>query len=139
MKPRYRRGIAATAAALAIVLTAGCGDDDETASPASTGAADEAVAEPTEGESEAVEEEPDGETAPEVSDEGHVGGGPDPGTEEAEQAEESAGGTPAGDDESPETGDDSGGGADGSRGGTGAPTGPEAFEQFCEQNPEACE
>ena len=65
-----------------------------------------------------------GTAPPLVPDEGHEGGGPDPGTEEAESAEENASG---------------GTGAQTPQGGAQGQSPSEAFEQFCEQNPSACE
>lgn len=141
MTAASRRGLAVIAAAIAIALAAGCGGDDEEGTPASSGTTDGAVANPPEAEPGPPEEGIDGDTAPEISDEDHEGAGPDPGTEEAEQAEGNAGGTPAGGGEAPagDQGETEGGAGDGNQGGTGPTGGPQAFEQFCEQNPEACE
>jgi hypothetical protein len=127
-------------AAVALVIASGvslgaCGEDDEPANaPAGvTGVTGETE---TTGESEttttttSAEEGPpadqgSGGTAPPfVPDEGHEGGGPDPGTEEAEAAEENATG---------------GVGANQPQGGSGGQSPTEAFEQFCEENPRACE
>lgn len=129
------------AAAVALMIVSGvgltaCGADDEpaTAPAGATGVTGET--ETTTGESaptttttaadeESPEDQASGGTAPPlVPDEGHEGGGPDPGTEEAEAAEENASG---------------GVGTDQPQGGSGGPSPTDAFEQFCEENPSACE
>ena len=98
-RPRLGAGLAA------LVLVAGaagplaaCGDDEEddagevettiTADPPE----DPAIVPEDPGPSPAEEPDTDagGTVAPVVPDEGHEGGGPDPGTEEAEQAEENS-------------------------------------------------
>jgi hypothetical protein len=131
------------AVALAIVCGVGlgaCGEDDETAT-APAGATGVAGETETTGESAttttttSAEEQPadqgsGGTEPPLVSDEGHEGGGPDPGTEEYEEAEENATGG---------VGADQPQGAGQPQGGSGGQSPPDAFEQFCEQNPRACE
>ena len=128
-----KRGVAAVLAALAVAFAvplAGCGEDEEAAPAAETTITSEPTEEPGIVPPESDQDiEPDidagGTETPVVPDEGHEGGGPDPGTEEAEQAEENATG------------------GVGSYGGSGAgadePAPTEAFDQFCEENPEACE
>ena len=117
---------------------AGCGDDEEEGGEAETTITNGPTEDPETApeDPEIVPEDPEpaapeepgtdagGTGAPVVPDEGHEGGGPDPGTEEAEQAEESATGG-VGSGPGSQRGDE--------------PDPPEAFEQFCEENPEACE
>jgi len=139
-----RRRLASGLAALFVALgaggpLAGCGDDEEGEDAETT-----ITTEPTEDAAIVPEdpgpappEEPDtdqgGTVTPVVPDDGHEGGGPDPGTEEAEQAPEASGGTGPGDDP---TNPANAGNGDPSPGGQSP---PEAYEQFCEQKPEACE
>lgn len=137
MSPAARLGgTAAVALAIACgVGLAACGEDDEPATtPAGTtgvtGEAETTTGEATSPTTTTTDEEPpadegSGGTAPPlVPDTGHEGGGPDPGTEEAESAEENATG---------------GVGADQPQGNSGGQSPTDAFEQFCEQNPRACE
>jgi hypothetical protein len=128
-------GVAAVALVIACGIGLGaCGEDDE---PATTpGGATGVSAETTTGTSaptttttttdeESPADQASGGTAPPlVPDTGHEGGGPDPGTEEAEAVEENATG---------------GVGADQQQGDSGGQSPTDAFEQFCEQNPRACE
>jgi hypothetical protein len=113
-----------------------CGEDDEPAA-APTGATgltgetetttggSETTTTTTTAEEESPADQGSGGTAPPVvPDEGHEGGGPDPGSEEAEAAEENATG---------------GVGTEQPQGGSGGQSPTDAFEQFCEQNPRACE
>lgn len=129
------------AAALALAIAAGagivaCGDDGEPTA-GSTETTSEQTAQPSSTTTTTTDEE----VPTEVADEGHEGGGPDPGTEEAEAAQDLAeepeevaepeddahsGGAEAGGDEREPA--DSGGAS---------PT--DAFDEFCEQNPSACE
>lgn len=126
-RPRLGAGAAALVLALgAAGPLAGCGDDDEDGKDVETPITAKPVEQP-----EIDPEDPDspeqpgtdtgGTEAPFVPDDGHEGGGPDPGTEEAEDA---AGGT-------------GGSGPEGIGDGGSSPT--DAFEQFCEENPRACE
>ena len=105
-RARLGAGLAALLLALAAAgPLAGCGEDEEGEDVETT-----ITAEPTEDPAIVPEdpgpappEEPDtdagGTVTPVVPDEGHEGGGPDPGTEEAEQAEENATGGVSGDED----------------------------------------
>jgi hypothetical protein len=129
------------AVALAIACSAGliaCGEDDEpaaTTTPAgatgvsgetetTTGESPTTTTTTTPDEGSPADQGSGGTAAPFVPDEGHEGGGPDPGTEEAEAAEENAAG---------------GVGTEQPQGSSGGQSPTDAFEQFCEQNPRACE
>ncbi|MGH2952838.1 MAG: hypothetical protein ACRDK9_02300 [Solirubrobacterales bacterium] len=133
---RSRRLAAIAGVAVACLAAPGlaaCGDDeDEPALPevGSTGAegleSQPATSEQPDaegpGDSPATPQADDatGGAAGPAADAGHEGGGPDPGTEEAESAAEAQG----------ENGPSSGGAG---------PSPTESFEQFCEENPEACD
>jgi hypothetical protein len=133
---RSPRQLAAIAAVFALGAAAAfgvvaCGEDDD----ADDEPAPEVTPATTEPETTTTTTEPEttttttddsgGTEAPVVPDEGHEGGGPDPGTEEAENAEEQGGGS-------------GGGGSGGGAGGSGGTSPVNQFEEFCEQNPEAC-
>ena len=134
MRP-WRR-LACVAAALAVALPgaalAGCGDD-EPDSPAETTVESTTTTVP---DPELTTEEPPAEVGPELTDEGHEGGGPDPGTAEAESAAQQSGGAEA---ETPELEvapkPEGGSGANGS----GGPSPTDAFDEFCDENPGACD
>ena len=98
-RSRFGAGLAAFVLGLGTAgPLAGCGDDDEEAgSEVETTITADPPEDPAivpEDPGTAPPEEPDtdagGTVTPVVPDDGHEGGGPDPGTEEAEQAEENA-------------------------------------------------
>lgn len=137
---RARLGAGAAALVLALGIggpLAGCGDDeDEDVETTITTDAPEIVPEDPGGPPEEPDTDAGGTEAPVVPDDGHEGGGPDPGTEEAEQAEQApgaSGGSSSGEDpvEPPGNGND-----DVKSGGVSP---PQSFEEFCDENPRACE
>lgn len=85
------RRVASIGAAAAAVILGGCGSDDE---PANSGPVTEETS-TTVADPEPTTEQPPEPVEPEITDEGHEGGGPDPGTEEAEAAEGQSGGVEA--------------------------------------------
>ena len=123
---RARLGAACLLAALAL---AACGEDEDLPTPASE------TIETTPERSTSTSTTSTTSTSPTttddtggivVPDEGHEGGGPDPGTNE--------GGVNA------EPGDDSGGDGEAERGDdSGGQSAPDRFEDFCEDDPAACE
>lgn len=129
--PRLRSAVAVALAMIGCGGLAACGGDDEP-EPA-TGISDARELETT---TEATTADPETTTTQTAPPEAHEGGGPDPGTDEAENAAENAAETVQ--EESGGTGAQSGGGGQGGSGSGGAsPT--DAFDQFCEDNPQACE
>ena len=104
-RSRLGAALAILVLALAAAAGAGCGDDEEGEEVETTITADppEDPAIVPDDPGSAPPEEPDtdagGTVTPVVPDEGHEGGGPDPGTEEAEQAEENATGGVSGDED----------------------------------------
>lgn len=132
---RPPRRLARVAAALAVALPgaafAGCGDDE----PGSSAETTVESTTTTVSDPELTTEKPPA-AEPEITDEGHEGGGPDPGTEEAESAPPQSGGAEVENPELEVEPQPEGGSGANSSGGA-SPT--DAFGEFCDENPGACE